>query len=160
MCAYALFVNFLPRWIIDTGATRHIVQDHAVFVDFHYYLIGLHTVVLRNDNDRDVLGIRTYQLKLYGGNALLLHHALYAPRVQCSYVTFVSLMRLGFSFEFCPDSLNILYNDNLFIYEILKGDFIILNLDDIYSNTSSHFISFLDSLLSVMLDLAMWAKME
>jgi len=40
-------------------------------------------------------------------------------------------MRLVFSFEFHPNGLDILYNNNLFDYGTLKGDFIVLDFDDI-----------------------------
>jgi len=54
-------------------------------------------------------------------------------------------MRIGFSFEFCTDGLDLFYNDNLFGHTILKGDFIVLNLDNTYDNTSAAFVSYFDS---------------
>ena len=45
----------------------------------------------------------------------------------------------------------------------LKGDFIVLDLDDSYDNTSSTFVSCFDSnfeSVSGMLNLVMWAKTE
>ena len=62
--------------------------------------MGSRTVVLVNGNEEDVLGVRTSQLRLHGGNKLLLHDALYALGVQCSLVSFVSLMRIGFLLGF------------------------------------------------------------
>jgi len=49
-------------------------------------------------------------------------------------------MRIDFSFGFHPNSLDLFYNGNLFGHAILKGDFIVLDLDDNYDNTSSTFI--------------------
>jgi len=63
------------------GAAKHIVQDKPEFMEFHQYSVGLQIAVLRNNSEEDVLGVGTYQLKLYGGNKLLLYDALYAPRV-------------------------------------------------------------------------------
>jgi len=37
--------------------------------------------LLVNDSEEDVLGVGIYQLRLHGGNKLLLHDALYAPGV-------------------------------------------------------------------------------
>ena len=58
---------------------------------------------------------------------------------------FVSLMRLGFSFGFHPNGLDIFYNSNLFFHVTFKGGFIILGLDDSYNNISSTFISYYNS---------------
>jgi len=94
-------------------------------VEFHRYSVCSQTVILRNGNKEDVLGVGTYQLRLRGGNKPFLHDALYAPGVQCSLVSFVSLMRIGFSFRFRTDGLDLFYNGNLFGHAILKGDFIV-----------------------------------
>jgi len=85
--------------------------------------------LMGNGNEEDVLGVGTYQLILREGNKLLLHGALYAPRVRCSLVSFVLLMRIGFSFGFRTAGLNLFYNDNLLGHTTLKGDFIVLDLD-------------------------------
>ena len=123
----------------------HIVQDRAGFVEFHRYLVGSQIVVLENDSEEDVLRVGTYQLKLREGNKLLLHHAFYAPGVRCSLVSYVSLVRLGFTFGFHPDGLDLFYNGNLFGQATLKEDFIILDLDDNYNNISFAYVSYLDS---------------
>jgi len=127
------------------GATKHIVQDMAGFLEFHHYPIGSRTVVLGKDSEEDVLRVGIYQLKLRGGNKLLLHDTLYAPGVRCSLVSYISLVRLGFTFGFRPDRLNLFYNGNLFGQATLKGDFIVLNLDDNYNNISSAYVSYFDS---------------
>ena len=38
--SHALVANTIPTWIVDTGASKHIVRDKASFVDFHYYPVG------------------------------------------------------------------------------------------------------------------------
>jgi len=83
-------------------------------VEFHCYWVGSRTIVLENGSDEDVLGVGTYQLRLHGGNKLLVRDALYAPGVRCSLVSFVSLMRIDFSFGFHSDGLDLFYNGNLF----------------------------------------------
>jgi len=59
-------------------------------VEFHHYLVGSQTDVLEHDSGKDVPGGGIYQLRLCGGNKMLLHDTLHAPRVQCSVVSFVS----------------------------------------------------------------------
>ena len=72
-------------------------------------------------------------------------------------------MRIGFSFGFCTDDLDLFYNGNLFGHATLKGDFIVLDLDNTYDNTSAAFVSYFDLILNLLngiLDLAMWAKID
>ena len=76
-------------------------------MEFHRYPMGSRTVVLGNGSEEDVLGVGTYQLRFRGGNKLLLHDALHAPGVRYSLVAFVSLMKIGFSFGFHTDGLDL-----------------------------------------------------
>jgi len=75
---------------------------------------------------------------------LLLHDDLYAHKVRCSLVSYVSLIRLCFSFGFRPNGFDLFYKGNLFGQATLKGDFIVLDLEDSYS-ISSTFVSYFDS---------------
>ena len=50
-------------------------------MNFHRYPLGSQIVILGNDDEEDVLGLKTYHLKLREGTMLLLHDALYAARV-------------------------------------------------------------------------------
>jgi len=84
-------------------ATKHIVQDKVGFMEFHGFPVGLRTIILGNNNKEDILGVGTYQLKLRERNQLLLHNTIYAPGVQCSLVSHVSSIRLGFTFGFHPN---------------------------------------------------------
>ena len=125
--------------------------------------MGSHIDVLRHGSEEDVLGVGTYQLRLREGNKLLLHNALYAPTVQCSLVSFVSLVRIGFSFGFCTDGLYLFYNGKLFGYATLKGDFIVLDLGNpmiIHLLFLFYSLTLILNLLNSMLDLAMGAKTE
>jgi len=58
---------------------------------------------------------------------------------------FVSLIRIGFSFNFRTDGLDFFCNGNLFGRATLKGEFTVLDLDNTYDNTSVAFVSFFDS---------------
>ncbi|KAH9608961.1 hypothetical protein KSS87_006063, partial [Heliosperma pusillum] len=125
----------------DTGASKHIVRDRDGFVDYHCFPVGSQTVMLGNGSEEDVLGTGTYQIKLSGGNTMLLHDALYAPGVRCCLVSVISLLKLGFVFNFKDSSLDILYHGELFGRGILKNGFFVLDLDDFYDNSSYAFVS-------------------
>ena len=81
VCFHAFVAKSFPNWIVDSRASKHVVEDRAGFVDFHPCPVGLQTVTLGNKTAEEVIGVGTYQLKLHGGNLLLLHEALYAPGV-------------------------------------------------------------------------------
>ncbi|KAH9618858.1 hypothetical protein KSS87_009464, partial [Heliosperma pusillum] len=144
VCSHALVANSLPNWIVDSGASKHIVRDRDGFVDFHRFPVGSQTVMLGNGSTEDVLGVGTYQIKLRGGNVLLLHDALYAPGVQCCLVSVISLLKLGFVFNFTSSSLDILYHDDVFGRGILNNGFFVLDLDDFYDNSSFALVSRFD----------------
>ena len=78
--------------------------------------------------------------------------------MRCSLVSYISLVRLGFTFGFHPDGLDLFYNGNLFSQATLKGDFVVLDLDDsynIYPLLMFLILTLILNLLSGMLDLAM-----
>jgi len=54
-------------------------------------------------------------------------------------------MRIGFSFNYRTDGLDLFYNGNLFCHATLKGDFIISDLDNTHDNTSAVVVSYFDS---------------
>jgi len=54
-------------------------------------------------------------------------------------------MRIGFSFSFRTDGLDLFYNGNLFGRATLKRDFIVLDLDNTYDNTFTAYVSYFDS---------------
>ena len=58
-------------------------------MDFHRYLVGSQTIVLVNSSEEDVLGVRTYKLKLCEGNTLFLHDTLYTPGLRVCLLSFV-----------------------------------------------------------------------
>ena len=54
-------------------------------------------------------------------------------------------MKLGFSFNSRTDGLDLLYGDNVFGHATLKNDFLVLDLNYCYNNSSSVFVSCFDS---------------
>ena len=54
-------------------------------------------------------------------------------------------MRIGFSFGFLTNGLDLFYNGKFFRHPTLKGDSIVLDLDNTYDNTSSAFVSYFES---------------
>jgi len=72
-------------------------------------------------------------------------------------------MRIGFSFSFRTGGLDLFYNGNLFGHATLKGDCIVLDLDNpmiIHLLLMFHTLTLILNLLNGMLDLAMWVKID
>ena len=67
--------------------------------------------------------------------------------MQCSLVSFVSLLEIGFMSGFRLDVLDILYGGNLFSHTTLRNNFVVLDLDECYNNSSSAFVSYFDAYL-------------
>ena len=65
--------------------------------------------------------------------------------VRCCFSSYIPLVRLGFTFGFHPNRLDLFYHGNLFGEATLKGDFIVLDLDDSNNSISSAFVSYFDS---------------
>ena len=86
VCYYALVANSFPNWIVDMGASKHIVCDQAGFMDFHHYPVGSHTIVLGNESKEDVLDFGTYKLRLHGAS------------LECSQCTWGVCLYFVFSF--------------------------------------------------------------
>ena len=55
---------------------------------------------------------------------------------------FPPLIRLGFTFGFHPNGLDLFYNGNLFGEATLKGNLIALDLDGSYNSISFAFVSY------------------
>ena len=110
---------------MDTRATKHIVQDRVDFMNFHIHLIGSQIVVLGNDCEEDVVKLRTYHLMLHEGAMLLLHNALHAPGVRCSFLSFISESSLLFNFPLVV--LDIVYHGDLFGHATLKSVFNVMD---------------------------------
>jgi len=54
-------------------------------------------------------------------------------------------MRISLSSGYHSNGLDLFYNANLFGHATLKGDFIVLDLDNTYDNTSNAFVSYFHS---------------
>ena len=64
-------------------------ENELIFVNFHHYRMSSQIVVLGNDDEKDVLELRTNHSRLLEGTMLSLPDALYAPMVRCFLVSFV-----------------------------------------------------------------------
>ena len=82
VCSYALVVCSHSKWILDTGATRHISVEKEGLMDYHRMSVGTQYVTLGNGTQERILGVSSYQLKMKNGKSLFLKEIMYALRVQ------------------------------------------------------------------------------
>uniref|UniRef100_A0A2N9HPJ0 Integrase catalytic domain-containing protein n=1 Tax=Fagus sylvatica TaxID=28930 RepID=A0A2N9HPJ0_FAGSY len=97
-----------------TGATRHVAQDRAGFVDYRKIPAGTHVVYMGNGSYEEALGVGSYQLHLRTGRTLLLHDVLYVPGVLYNLLSVFTLLQLGYDFHLSWNGLDILLDDVIF----------------------------------------------
>jgi hypothetical protein len=101
-------------WIVDIGATEHVVRDRVGFVKYRRVPAGSRWMRMGNESKVEVLGIGTYKLQLRRGRTLLLHDVLYAPRMRQNLLSINVLLELGFSFGFHGCFIDIFFRVHLF----------------------------------------------
>ena len=57
--------------------------NELIFVNFHHYTVDSQIFVLGNEDEKDVLELRTNHSRLLEGTTLSLPDALYATEVRC-----------------------------------------------------------------------------
>ncbi|KAJ9561022.1 hypothetical protein OSB04_006182 [Centaurea solstitialis] len=82
-------------WFLDTGATVHVCDSRAKFVEYHELHDG-RQVTVANRNRADVAGIGTVQLHFTSGNILTLLNVLHVPTIAKSLVSYNRLDLNGF----------------------------------------------------------------
>ncbi|XP_011625350.1 uncharacterized protein LOC105421068 [Amborella trichopoda] len=55
------------RWIVDSGAIRHITRDRERFVELQTLAVGSQKIFMGNCTSNDVLGAETYELRFQSG---------------------------------------------------------------------------------------------
>ena len=94
-----------PReWWIDTGATRHICSDKAMFTSFEPMSNG-EKMYMGNAASSDVEGQGKIILKMTSGKELTLNNVLYVPEIRKNLVSGSLLSKHGFRMVFESDKV-------------------------------------------------------
>ncbi|GAU45981.1 hypothetical protein TSUD_401210 [Trifolium subterraneum] len=100
-------------WWIDTGATRHVCYDRAMFKT--YMNAENKKVQMGNTHTSDVAGIGDVVLKFTSGKTLILKEVLHVPEMKKNLVSGFLLNKAGFNQTIGVD-----------MYTITKNDFVML----------------------------------
>ncbi|KAK2981308.1 hypothetical protein RJ640_007009 [Escallonia rubra] len=109
-----LVAKSIHVWIVDSGAADHIIREGIGFVEYHRVPSGSKRVYMGNQSSVEVLGIGTYKVEMREGRALYLHNVLCAMGIRRNLLSVLSLLKLGFSFQFKDNKLTslIVYPQN------------------------------------------------
>jgi hypothetical protein len=91
-------------WILDTGATNHVIGNRHIFEFFNPMAKGEHQVKTANNNLVDAEGSGTISFYIDRPSAkpakIVLQHVLYVPAGGTNYhLSIIRLMRKGVNFE-------------------------------------------------------------
>ncbi|KAK6145739.1 hypothetical protein DH2020_022559 [Rehmannia glutinosa] len=99
-----------PReWWVDTGATRHICADKAMFSN--YKLVGGELLFMENSASSKVEGQGKITLKMTSGKELVLNNVLHVPDIRKNLVSGSLLSKNGFKLVFVADKFVLTKND-------------------------------------------------
>ncbi|GAU47899.1 hypothetical protein TSUD_25140 [Trifolium subterraneum] len=96
-------------WWIDTGATRHVCYDRAMFKT--YTNAENKKVQIGNAHTSDVSGIGDVVLKFTSGKTLILKEVLHVPEMKKHLVSSFLLNKVGFNQTIGADMYTITKND-------------------------------------------------
>jgi hypothetical protein len=109
-------------WIVDTGATDHIVRDRFGFIEYRQVPAGSRWMRMENESRVEVLGIGTYKLQLLHGRTLLLHDVLYAPGMRQNLLSINVLLELGLCFGFHGHFVDMFLGSTCFGHTFISDD--------------------------------------
>lgn len=95
-------------------------------MEFLRFLAGTKWIYVGNDDRVEVKGIGTCKLHLRGGRTILLHDVLFAPGIRRNLISVVVLLKLGFSLNFCGNSVRINNGNICYGFGHVEGGFVVL----------------------------------
>ena len=134
-------------WLLDTGATRHICSNKALFQEFYDAVNGEH-VFMGNSSTIMVLGKGKIFLKLTSGKTLALNDVLYVPSLRRNLVSSSLLNKVGLKLVFEGDKVILAKNGDFVGKGYLSDKLFILNYVPIIANESTFSCAYIVELLA------------
>ncbi|XP_028753471.1 uncharacterized protein LOC114713060 [Neltuma alba] len=98
----ALVVTDVKKWVVDSGATKHICANREMFTSFEE---GEDHIYFANSQTTKVQGKGKVVLKLTSGKTLALNDVLYVPDVRANLVSVALLGKAGVRVSFESDKV-------------------------------------------------------
>jgi len=107
-------VTNVNKWVVDSGATRHICANKSMFTSYTTMGDGEEQVYLGDWRITLVQGKEKVLLKLTFGKTLALNYVLHVPSIRVNFVSVTFLGKVGVKISFESDKI-IMTKNNVFV---------------------------------------------
>ncbi|GAU35637.1 hypothetical protein TSUD_394770 [Trifolium subterraneum] len=104
-------VTDVSKWVVDSGATRHICANKDVFTSYTVVGDGEEQVYLGDSHTVAVQGKGKVMLKLTSGKTLALSDVLHVPNIRTNLISVARLNKVGVKVSFESDKIVMTKND-------------------------------------------------
>ena len=109
-------VTNVSKWVVDSGATRHICANRNAFSSYSNVGDGEEQVYLGDSRTTSVLGKGKVLLKLTSGKTLALSDMLRVPSIRVNLISVALLGKVGVKVSFEYDKI-VMTKNNVFVGE-------------------------------------------
>lgn len=130
-------VTNVSKWVVDSGATRHICANRNVFTSYTSVGDGEEQVYLGDSRTTPVLGKGKVLLKLTSGKTLALNDVLHVPSIRVNLVSVALLSKVGVKVSFESDKI-VMTKNNVFVGKgYCDQGLFVLNISEIMNESTS-----------------------
>ena len=126
-----IIVTDVNKWVVDSGATRHICATKDAFTSYTTVGDGEELIYLSDSRTAAVSGKGKVMLKLTSGKTLALSDVLHVPNIRTNLISVALLSKVGIKVSFESDKI-IMTKNNVFVGKCYcdKGLFV-LNIAEV-----------------------------
>ncbi|XP_068483448.1 uncharacterized protein [Phaseolus vulgaris] len=130
-------VTNVSKWVVDSGATRHICANKNVFTSYTSVGDGEEQVYLGDSRTTPVLGKGKILLKLTSGKTLVLSDVLHVPSIRVNLISVTLLSKVGVKVSFEYDKI-VMTKNNVFVGKgYCDQCLFVLNISEIMNESES-----------------------
>jgi len=107
-------VTNVSKWVVDSGATRHICANRNALSSYSSVGDGEEQVYLGDSRTTSVLEKGKVLLKLTSGKTLALSDVLHVPSIRVNLISVVLLGKVGVKVSFESDKI-VMTKNNVFV---------------------------------------------
>ena len=138
-------VTYVNKWVVDSGATRHICASKSMFTSYTAVGDGEEQVYLDNSRSTLVQGKGKVLLKLSYGKTLALNDVLHVPSIGVNLVSAALLGKVRVKISFESDKI-IMTKNNVFVGKgYCDQGLFVLNVSEVINENASSSTYLIDS---------------
>ncbi|CAJ2667187.1 unnamed protein product [Trifolium pratense] len=135
----------VSKWVIDSGATRHICASKDAFTSYTVVGEGEEQVYLGDSRTVAVQGKGKVMLKLTSGKTLALTEVLHVPEIRTNLIFVALLSKGGVKVSFESDKI-VMTKNNVFVGKgYCDQGLFVLNISEVINNNVSSSAYLIDS---------------